>query len=89
MPQLMLVSYWKRCWVSRGRRELLARRRATRDALHTRAGATRLPRPVRRQRNMQNALLMAVGTGALMAVADVLQEQGKTAARARQPKPAH
>jgi hypothetical protein len=34
---------------------------------------------------MQTALLMAVGTGVVMAVADVLSEQGKTAARAAPP----
>ena len=78
----------KLMWAVLGGAAMKAARGATRDALHTRAGATRLPRPVRRQRNMQTALLMAVGTGVVMALADVLQEQGKTAARARQPKPA-
>lgn len=72
-------------WAVLGGAAMKAARGATRDALHTRVGATRLPRPVRRQRNLQAALLMAVGTGALLAVADVLQEQGKTAARAREP----
>jgi len=75
-------------WAMLGGAAMKAARGATRDALHTNYGAARLPRPVRRQRNLQTALLMAVGTGALMAVADVLQEQGKTAARAREPKPA-
>ena len=75
-------------WAVVGGAAMKAARGFTRDALHTRQGAARLPRPVRRQRNLQTALLMAVGTGALMAVADVLQEQGKTAARAREPKPA-
>lgn len=62
-------------------------RNLTRGALHTRSGAPRLPQPVRRQRNLETALLMALGTGALMAVTDVLSEQSKTAARAR-PQPA-
>ncbi|HET7234674.1 MAG TPA: hypothetical protein VFJ16_31970 [Longimicrobium sp.] len=78
----------KMMWALVGGAAMKAARGATRDALHTRQGAARLPRPVRRQRNLQTALLMAVGTGAMMAVADVLQEQGKTAARAREPKAA-
>jgi len=75
-------------WAVLGGAAMKAARGATRDALHTRYGAARLPHPVRRQRNLQSALLMAVGTGVVMAVADMLQEQGKTAARAREPKPA-
>jgi hypothetical protein len=75
-------------WAVLGGAAMKAARGVTRDALHTSYGAARLPRPVRRQRNLQTALLMAVGTGALLAIADVLQEQGKTAARAREPKPA-
>lgn len=76
----------KMMWAVVGGAAMKAARGFTRDALHTRQGGARLPRPVRRQRNLQTALLMAVGTGALMAVADVLQEQGKTAARAREPR---
>jgi len=78
----------KLMWAVIGGAAMKAARSFTRDALHTRYGTTRLPRPVREQRNLETALLMAVGTGALMALADVMQEQGKTAARAREPKPA-
>ena len=72
-------------WAVIGGAAMKAARGATRSALHTRYGNTRLPHPVRRQRNLQTALLMAVGTGAMRAVADVLSEQGKTAARAAPP----
>jgi len=78
----------KLMWAVIGGAAMKAARGFTRDALHTRYGTTRLPRPVREQRNLETALLMAVGTGALMALADVMQEQGKTAARAREPRPA-
>lgn len=63
-------------------------RSMTRNALHTRGGAPRLPHPVRRSRNMETALLLALGTGVVLALGDVLSEQTKTAARVRQPKPA-
>jgi hypothetical protein len=75
----------KLMWGLMGGAAMRAARGATRSALHTRMGAARLPRPVRRQRNMHSALLMALGTGVVMAVADVLSEQGKTAARAAPP----
>ncbi|MFL5384287.1 MAG: hypothetical protein ACJ8GN_17330 [Longimicrobiaceae bacterium] len=75
----------KLMWGLVGGAAMRAARGATRSALHTSMGSTRLPRPVRRQRNMQSALLMAVGTGVVMALADVLSEQGKTAARAAPP----
>jgi hypothetical protein len=75
----------KLMWGLVGGVAMRAARGATRGALHTRMGAARLPRRVRRQRNLQTALLMAVGTGVVMAVADVLSEQGKTAARAAPP----
>jgi hypothetical protein len=75
----------KLMWAVVGGAAMKAARSATRGALHTRAGATKLPGHVKRQRNMQTALLLAVGTGALMAVADVMQEQGKAAARAAPP----
>lgn len=60
-------------------------RSMTRSALHTRGGSTRLPFGVKRQRNLHSALVMALGTGVVMAVADMLSEQGKTAARAAPP----
>lgn len=58
-------------------------RNRTRKAMHTEYGAPRLPRPVRRSSGLGTAVLLAAGTGALMALADVLNEQGKDAARAR------
>lgn len=72
-------------WAVLGTVASRAARGLTRQALHSRVGAPRLPHGVRRQRNLETALVMAVGTGALMAVADVLSEQGKVAARARAP----
>ena len=75
-------------WAVLGAAATKTARSMTRQALHTRGGATRLPRPVKRQRNLQSALLMALGTGVVMAVADTLSEQGKTAARAKETKPA-
>ena len=58
-------------------------RSRTRKAMHTEYGAPRLPSPVRRRSGFGTALALAAGTGALMALADVLNEQGKDAARAR------
>jgi hypothetical protein len=58
-------------------------RSRTRKAMHTEYGAPRLPYPVRRRSGLGTAILLAAGTGALMALADVLNEQGKDAARAR------
>ena len=63
-------------------------RSMTRSALHMPGGAPRLPQPVRRSRNMEVALLLALGTGVVLALGDVLSEQTKTTARVRQPKPA-
>jgi hypothetical protein len=62
-------------------------RRATRQALHNDWGNPRLPHRVRRERGLATALAWAVGTGAAMALADVLTEQGRTAARVRTPEP--
>lgn len=75
----------KLLWGLVGGAAMKAARGATRSALHTRVGATRLPMRVRKQRNLQSALLMAVGTGVVLAVADILSEQGKAAARAAPP----
>src|SRR3954452_23930264 len=72
-------------WGLVGGAAMKAARGATRSALHTQMGAARLPRRVRRQRNMQTALLMAVGAGVVRAAAAVLSEQAKTAARAAPP----
>lgn len=70
-------------WAVVGNVAMKAARSTTRDALHTRRGYPRLPRPVARKGGMGNALMMAVGTGVVMALADVLSEQGKRAARAK------
>jgi hypothetical protein len=51
--------------------------------MHTEHGAPRLPYRVRRRSGLGTAIVLAAGTGALMALADVLNEQGKDAARAR------
>lgn len=75
----------KLLWTALGGFTMKTARNVTRNALHDRMGAARLPNRVRRQRNMESALLLAAGTGVVMALADVLQEQGKTAARARKP----
>lgn len=75
----------KLAWGLLGGAAMKAARGATRSALHTRRGTTRLPRSVRVQRNLHTALMMAVGTGVVLAVADVLSEQGKAAARAAPP----
>jgi hypothetical protein len=64
-------------------------RSMTRNALTTPGGAPRLPTPVRRSRNMETALLLALGTGVVLALGDVLSEQTKTTARVKQPKPAY
>jgi hypothetical protein len=57
-------------------------RKATRRAMHNRDGAPRLPRAARDNTGFGMMLLLAVAAGALLAVADVLLEQRKTATRA-------
>lgn len=78
----------KLLWAAVGGVATRTARSLTRKALYQQDGATRLPTPVRRSRNMETALIMAVGTGVLLAVTDMLNDQGKTAARARAPHPA-
>lgn len=73
----------KALWAVVGNVAIKAARSTTRDALHTRRGNPRLPRAVRRKSGMGSALMWAVGTGVVMALADVLTEQGKDAAHAR------
>lgn len=58
-------------------------RNMTRKAMTRDGGAPRLPTAVRQRRGMETALLMAMAGGALMAVTDVLSEQGKAAARTK------
>jgi hypothetical protein len=56
-------------------------RRATRRAMHTQYGAPRLPVAARKTRGFGTALLWAAGTGAALALADVLREQQRETVR--------
>ncbi len=56
-------------------------RRATRRAMHRRDGQSRLPRAARKNNGFGTILLLAVAAGAMLAIADVLQEQRKHASR--------
>lgn len=56
-------------------------RRATRRAMHTEYGAPRLPPAARKRRGFGNAMMWAAGTGAMLALADVLKEQRKDTLR--------
>ena len=57
-------------------------RNATRRAMHTDEGRPRLPRAARRRSGLGSILLLAALTGAMLAIADVLQEQRKRNAEA-------
>lgn len=50
-------------------------RRGTRSAMHTDYGSVRLPRRVRAKNGLGTVLMFAVGTGVVLALADVLKEQ--------------
>jgi hypothetical protein len=52
-------------------------RRATRKAVHTETGAPRLPQTARRRSGLGMTLAWAAGTGAALALADLLREQRK------------
>jgi hypothetical protein len=52
-------------------------RRATRRAMHTETGSPKLPVAARRRSGLGMALAWAAGAGAVLAIADVLQEQRK------------
>jgi len=52
-------------------------RKAIRSAMHKQSGAPRLPRTVRHDKSFGTMVLLAVATGALLALGDVLQEQRK------------
>lgn len=56
-------------------------RRATRKVMHGRGGMPRLPVTVRRRSGVGSALALAAGTGALLAMADLLREQEKRTLR--------
>lgn len=58
-------------------------RKATRRAMHRRDGEPRLPRAARNRNGFGMILLLAVAAGAVLAIADVLQEQRKHHSRAR------
>jgi hypothetical protein len=60
----------------------MAARKAARSAIHTRTGDPKLPRPAARNRGFAMIVLLAVGAGVMLAIADVLQEQRKQATRA-------
>lgn len=73
----------KLMWAVAGTVASRAVRGATRSAMHTRLGAPRLPRPVRRRGGFATGLAWMAGASAVMAIADVLTEQGRNAARVR------
>jgi hypothetical protein len=50
-------------------------RRATRRAMHTPEGVTRLPRAAKRNHGIGTVIALAAAAGAMLALADVLQEQ--------------
>jgi hypothetical protein len=56
-------------------------RRATHSAMHTDEGHPRLPGTVRRSSGLGTVLLWAAGTGALLALADVMREEQKQVRR--------
>ncbi|HEU0301574.1 MAG TPA: hypothetical protein VFR37_19090 [Longimicrobium sp.] len=73
----------KLMWMIVGSAASKMARKYTRRTLHTPGGAPRLPRKARRQSGLGMMLGWAVATGAIMALADVLQEQGKDSVRPR------
>ncbi|HEU0012487.1 MAG TPA: hypothetical protein VFQ45_02325 [Longimicrobium sp.] len=73
----------KLMWALAGTAASKVMRNTARSALHRRDGMPRLPRRVRKERGFGTALGFALLTGAVMALGDVLSEQGKTAAKAR------
>lgn len=52
-------------------------RNATRKAMHTEYGEPRLPRAAQRNTGAGTILMLAAAAGAVLALADVLQEQRK------------
>lgn len=64
-------------WGLAGTATTMISRRATRKAMHDRAGAPRLPRAARVNDSFMMILLLAAAAGAVLALADVLQEQRK------------
>ena len=73
----------KLMWMLAGTAASKMARKYTRNALHNDRGAPRLPRKARRQSGVGMMLGWAIATGAIMALADVLKEQGKDTVHAR------
>lgn len=73
----------KLMWAVAGSVASRAVRRVTRSAMHTPYGAPRLPRTARRRSGFGTGLAWVAGASAAMALADVLREQGRNAARVR------
>ena len=55
-------------------------RNATRRAMHDETGAPKLPRAARRSDSVTMLLIVAAASGALLALAEVLQEQRRNLA---------
>ena len=62
-------------WGALGTATTMLARTATRRAMHSQSGTPRLPRATRRNNSFGMMLLLAAAAGALLALADVLQEQ--------------
>jgi len=67
-------------WGLAGSAATMLARTATRKAMHKQGGTPRLPRAARQNNGFGMMLLLAVATGALLALADVMQEQRKAPA---------
>jgi hypothetical protein len=73
----------KLLWMVAGTAATKMARKYTRTALYNDRGAPRLPRKARRQSGVGMMLGWAIATGAIMALADVLKDQGKDTVHAR------
>lgn len=73
----------KLMWAIAGGAASRVARSYTRNVMHHRDGAPRLPTKARRESGFGMMLGWAVATGVILAVADVLSEQGKDAAHVR------
>jgi hypothetical protein len=65
----------KMAWGLLGAATTKATRRAAGRALHNDRGQPRLPHAARRGRGLRTALVLAAGTGLVLAVSDLLKEQ--------------
>ena len=73
----------KLMWAVAGTAASKMARKYTRSALYNDRGAPRLPSKARRQSGVGMMLGWAIATGIIMALADMLKEQGKDTVRAR------